>query len=127
MRRKSFDDISFGSVSALAMCCVCNFRAVKMFHLSAISRQDVPSFGGGSCVCVCCVFNFRAVKIDVPSFGSFSSRCSIFRQGKLCMCVLRVLCVQLSCCQDVPSFGGGSWMVLCVANLSEAAVLFSVY
>ena len=67
MRRKSFDDISFGSVSALAMCCVCNFRAVKMFHLSAASRQDVPSFGGGS------------------------------------------------------------WMVLCVANLSEAAVLFSVY
>ena len=66
MRRKSFDDISFGSVSALAMCCVCNFRAVKMFHLSAISRQDVPSFGGGSCVCVCCVCcacNFRAVKM----------------------------------------------------------------
>jgi hypothetical protein len=53
MRRKSVDDISFGSVSTLAMCCVCNFRAVKMFHLLAASRQDVPSFGGGSCGMLC--------------------------------------------------------------------------
>ena len=33
------------------------FHAVKMFHLSAASHQDVPSFDGGShcivCVCVC--------------------------------------------------------------------------
>ena len=28
------------------------FYAVKMLHLSAASRQDVPSLGGGSQLCV---------------------------------------------------------------------------
>ena len=56
--------------------CVCNFRAVKMLHLSAASRQDVPSFGEESCVvCVraCALYVQLSCCQDVASFGSFSS------------------------------------------------------
>ena len=121
--------------------CVCNFRAVKMLHLSAASRQDVPSFGEESCLHVCVCACALCVQLlccqDVASFGSFSSRCSIFRRGKLCLyvcvhvhCVCNfravkmlhlsarkvvfvcvcacALCVQLSCCQDIASFGSFS-------------------
>ena len=41
--------------------CGCNFHAVKMFHLMAASRQDVPSFAEGAFVCgfvcVCMMFS----------------------------------------------------------------------
>ena len=45
---------------------------------------------------------------NVPSFGSFSSICSIFQEGKLCLDVCLctcALCVQVLCCQDILSFG----------------------
>ena len=64
--------------------------AVKMFHLSAASCQDVPSLGRGSravfvesCVYVC----WSPCCEDVPSFGSYLSRCPIFRQGEFMLCL----------------------------------------
>ena len=93
--------------------CVCNFRAVKMLHLSAASRQDVPSFGEESCVCMC-------VCMCIVCATFVLSRCCIFWQllvkmfhlsarkvAYVCVCAC-ALCVQLSCCQDVPSFGSFS-------------------
>ena len=86
--------LSVGGVSALCVCYVFvnGFHAVKMFHLSAASHQDVPSFGGGS-QCIVCVLRVREwlpCCQDVPSFGSFPSRCSIFRWGESvhCVCVM---------------------------------------
>ena len=93
--------------------CVCNFRAVKMLHLSAASRQDVPSFGEESCVCMC-----ACMCIVCATF--VLSRCCIVRQllvkmfhlsaRKVVFVCVRAcaLCVQLSCCQDVASFGSFS-------------------
>ena len=93
--------------------CVCNFCAVKMLHLSAASRQDVPSFGKESCVCMC-----ACMCIVCATF--VLSRCCIFRQLLVKMLHLSArkvvfvsvracaLCVQLSCCQDVASFGSFS-------------------
>ena len=93
--------------------CVCNFRAVKMLHLSAASRQDVPSFGEESCVCMC-----ACMCIVCATF--VLSRCCIFWQllvkmfhlsaRKVVFVCVRAcaLCVQLSCCQDVASFGSFS-------------------
>ena len=97
-----------GKLFACSVCVhvyhVCNFRAVKMFYLLAASRQDVPSFGGESCVCIYvgvhvhCVCNFYGVKMF-----HLSARKVVF----VCVCVC-ALCVQLSCCQDVSSFGSFS-------------------
>ena len=93
--------------------CVCNFRAVKMLHLSAASCQDDPSFGEESCVCMC-------VCMCIVCATFVLSRCCIFRQlfvkmfhlsarkvVFVCVCAC-ALCVQLSCCQDVASFGSFS-------------------
>ena len=55
--------------------CVCNFRAVKMFHLSAASRQDVM-------------------------FWQFLVKISIFCEESCVLQSVHVYC--LSCCQDVP-------------------------
>ena len=76
----------------LSRCSIFPQLPVKMFHLWA---------RGVVFVCVMCVQ--LSCCQDVPSFGSFLSRCSIFGRGS-CVSVC-VLCVQLSCCQDVPSFG----------------------
>ena len=72
-----------------------------MFHLSAASRQDVPSFGKESCVCMC-------VCMCIVCATFVLSRCPIFWLGKLCLHVAMCVCVQLSCCQDVPSFSSYS-------------------
>ena len=71
--------------------CVCNFRAVKMFHLSA--RTVVCMY---VCVHVHCVWNFHVVKMfhlsavsckNVPCFGNFLSvRKVVFHS--LCMCIV---------------------------------------
>ena len=99
--------------------CVCNFRVVKMLHLSAASRQDVPSFGEESCVCMC-------VCMCIVCATFVLSRCCIFRQLLVkmfhllarkvvfvCVCAY-ALCVQLPYCQDVPSFGEESCVCMCV-------------
>ena len=92
------------------MCYVCNFCSafwqllVKTFHLSAGKGVCMYVSTCPSCVQLSCWQ-------DVSSFGSFSSRCSIFRRGKLCLhvCVCACpLCVQLSCCQEISSFGSFS-------------------
>ena len=96
------------SCARSCMCvCSCGSLAVKMFHLSAASCQDAPSLGRESHpvfghVCVC-VFMWLFGCQDVPSFGGFLSRCSIFRQGESscvqsCMCVCVHVALWLSRC-----------------------------
>ena len=84
-------------ISLYRVVCMCaGLLAVKMFHLSAATCQDVPSLGRGShaifvesCVYVC----WSPCCQDIPSLGSYLSRCSIFRQGESCY-----FCRELSIC-----------------------------
>ena len=103
----------------LSRCCIFRQLLVKMFHLSARKVVFV-------CVCECALCVQLSCCQDVASFGSFSSRCSIFRRGKLCLYV----CVNVHCVcnfravkmlhlsaasrQDVPSFGEESCVCMCV-------------
>ena len=59
------------------------------FRLSAASLWQGKLF---ACVCACALCVQLPCCQDVPSFGSFLSRCSIFRQGKLCLYVCVCVC-----------------------------------
>ena len=132
------------SCARSCMCvCSCGSLAVKMFHLSAASCQDAPSLGRESHpvfghVCVC-VFMWLFGCQDVPSFGGFLSRCSIFRQGILCSVMYVCVCscgslavkmfhLSAASCQDAPSLGRESYSVfshVCVCVCVHVALWLS--
>ena len=87
--------------------CVCNFRAVKMLHLLAASRQDVPSFGEESCVCLCVCMSVKMLHLSAASrqdvmFWQFLVKISIFCVFySLCICIVFIKmfqCVYASFC-----------------------------
>ena len=125
------------SAGGLVCVCVCMCVCVLFFisALNALSRcvvfrqctcQDVPSFGRGSCVCVLSFYFCPKCIVKMCRLSAMHlSRCVVFRQGVLCVCVFflfisalnalsRCVVFRQCTCQDVSSFGRGS----CVCVLS---------